>query len=243
MLFHSTAHLCAHVLRLQKKFKSLKKETVYFSKFHCRGLHFSKQKQVLCDLWMPFGMSCNGAHQRGGDPMHRRGCGGVPYATANVPYIGQSNMTQYKYFNRQTDYKSSIEKSLPSNHLKKMVFLLAWPSQASSSWGVPDMGNQSPSSHHIIEPLDWQDHPDQYIMVLEHTSPCMDMHRFWQHYDSLFSEEMTRDWCCCHLLRPWSSNCLISAVGTFWKACPITPTMVCIIFQTCSFGPVAPCPN
>ncbi|XP_016400593.1 serine/threonine-protein kinase pim-1-like [Sinocyclocheilus rhinocerous] len=54
--------------------------------------------------------------------------------------------------------------------------------------------NQGPSCRHIkwLLLLDWQDHLDQYIMVLEQPSPCMDMHDFWLHYDGLFSEGMAR---------------------------------------------------
>ncbi|XP_073683958.1 serine/threonine-protein kinase pim-2-like [Garra rufa] len=54
------------------------------------------------------------------------------------------------------------------------------------------LANQGPSCGHIIGLLDWQDHLDQYIMVLERPSPCMDMHEFWLHYDSLFTEGMAR---------------------------------------------------
>ncbi|XP_016323066.1 CBL-interacting protein kinase 18-like [Sinocyclocheilus anshuiensis] len=54
------------------------------------------------------------------------------------------------------------------------------------------LANQGTSCRHIIELLDWQDHLDQYIMVLEQPSPCMDMHDFWLHYDGLFSEGMAR---------------------------------------------------
>uniref|UniRef100_A0A671P4V7 non-specific serine/threonine protein kinase n=1 Tax=Sinocyclocheilus anshuiensis TaxID=1608454 RepID=A0A671P4V7_9TELE len=54
------------------------------------------------------------------------------------------------------------------------------------------MANQGPSCPRIIKLLDWQDHPDQYIMFLERPSPCMGMHHFWLHYDAHFSEEMAR---------------------------------------------------
>ncbi|XP_050948357.1 serine/threonine-protein kinase pim-1-like [Labeo rohita] len=54
------------------------------------------------------------------------------------------------------------------------------------------LANQGPSCRHIIELLDWQDHLDQYFMVLERPSPCMDMHDFWLHYDGLFTEGMAR---------------------------------------------------
>ncbi|XP_043073861.1 serine/threonine-protein kinase pim-1-like [Puntigrus tetrazona] len=54
------------------------------------------------------------------------------------------------------------------------------------------MANQGPSCPHIIKLLDWEDQPDQYIMVLERPSHCMDMLSFWAHYDGHFSEEMAR---------------------------------------------------
>ncbi|XP_052386606.1 serine/threonine-protein kinase pim-1-like [Carassius gibelio] len=54
------------------------------------------------------------------------------------------------------------------------------------------MANQGPSCSQIIELLDWQDHPDQYIMVLERPSPCVDMHIFWEYNGHLFSEELAR---------------------------------------------------
>ncbi len=50
--------------------------------------------------------------------------------------------------------------------------------------------NQDPNSCHIIELLDWQDHLDQYIMVLEWPSPCVNMRLFWQYHGDLFSEEL-----------------------------------------------------
>ncbi|XP_073675249.1 serine/threonine-protein kinase pim-2-like [Garra rufa] len=54
------------------------------------------------------------------------------------------------------------------------------------------MANQGPRCRHIIDVLDWWDEPDQYIMVLERPSPCMDMHEFWEQNDHLFSEELVR---------------------------------------------------
>ncbi|XDV19836.1 hypothetical protein PO909_025239, partial [Leuciscus waleckii] len=50
------------------------------------------------------------------------------------------------------------------------------------------MANQGPSCGHIIKVLDWQDHLDQYIMVLEWPLPCMDMHSLWKRKRGRFSE-------------------------------------------------------
>lgn len=52
------------------------------------------------------------------------------------------------------------------------------------------MANQGPSCRHIIELLDWQDHPKKYVMVLECPLPCIDIHSFWEYHGSLFSEEL-----------------------------------------------------
>ena len=54
------------------------------------------------------------------------------------------------------------------------------------------MANQGPSCGHIIKVLDWQDHLDQYIMVLERPLPCMDTHSFWQHNRGRFIEKLAR---------------------------------------------------
>lgn len=54
------------------------------------------------------------------------------------------------------------------------------------------LANQGPSCNNIIQMLDWEDHPDRYIMVLEWPSPCINMHQFWLSHDRVFSEEMAR---------------------------------------------------
>ncbi|CAM4534963.1 unnamed protein product [Leuciscus chuanchicus] len=57
------------------------------------------------------------------------------------------------------------------------------------------MANQGPSCGHIIKVLDWQDHLDQYIMVLEWPLPCMDMHSLWKRKRGRFSEGLA-----CHFM-------------------------------------------
>ncbi|XP_056322372.1 serine/threonine-protein kinase pim-2-like [Danio aesculapii] len=54
------------------------------------------------------------------------------------------------------------------------------------------LANQGPSCNNIIQLLDWEDHPDRYIMVLELPSPCIDMHLFWLRHDRVFSELVAR---------------------------------------------------
>ncbi|XP_039516591.1 serine/threonine-protein kinase pim-1-like isoform X1 [Pimephales promelas] len=54
------------------------------------------------------------------------------------------------------------------------------------------MANQGPHCSHIIKLLEWQDHLDEYIMVLERPLPCMNMHSFWKLSGSCFSEKLAR---------------------------------------------------
>ncbi|XP_043118431.1 serine/threonine-protein kinase pim-2-like [Puntigrus tetrazona] len=54
------------------------------------------------------------------------------------------------------------------------------------------MANQGPDSSNIIKLLDWQDQLEQYIMVLERPSPCVDMHLFWKDHGKLLSEGVAR---------------------------------------------------
>ncbi|KAL1248948.1 hypothetical protein QQF64_022266 [Cirrhinus molitorella] len=66
------------------------------------------------------------------------------------------------------------------------------PSPVPAEVALTVMANQGPRCRHIVKLLDWQDEPDHYIMVLEHPSPCMDMHDFWEQHGDLFSEPLVR---------------------------------------------------
>ncbi|KAG1935834.1 serine/threonine-protein kinase pim-2-like [Pimephales promelas] len=52
--------------------------------------------------------------------------------------------------------------------------------------------NRGPKVKEIIELLDWQDQPDQYIMVLERPPHCEDVFRFWDNRKRILSEETAR---------------------------------------------------
>ncbi|KAF4103808.1 hypothetical protein G5714_014795 [Onychostoma macrolepis] len=54
------------------------------------------------------------------------------------------------------------------------------------------MANQGSSCPHIIKVLDRQDYPDQYIVVLERPSPCVDKHDIWERHSGLFREDLAR---------------------------------------------------
>ncbi|XP_039512067.1 serine/threonine-protein kinase pim-2-like isoform X5 [Pimephales promelas] len=52
--------------------------------------------------------------------------------------------------------------------------------------------NRDPKVKEIIELLDWQDQPDQYIMVLERPPHCKDVFHFWNNRKRILREETAR---------------------------------------------------
>ncbi|KAG1955418.1 aurora kinase [Pimephales promelas] len=52
--------------------------------------------------------------------------------------------------------------------------------------------NRDPKVKEIIELLDWQDQPDQYIMVLERPPHCEDVFVFWDNRKRILCEETAR---------------------------------------------------
>lgn len=85
----------------------------------------------------------------------------------------------------QDQVKSLFKKPLPSNHHKNCLLSIACSSWIISSRGNPD--SKDPQA--VLTSLSfWKspDHPDHYIMVLEHLLPSKDMLVFWEHYRSLF---------------------------------------------------------
>ncbi|XP_039512026.1 calcium-dependent protein kinase 16-like isoform X2 [Pimephales promelas] len=52
--------------------------------------------------------------------------------------------------------------------------------------------NRDPKVKEIIELLDWQDQPDQYIMVLERPPHCEDVFHFWNNCNRILCEETAR---------------------------------------------------
>ncbi|KAG1934696.1 serine/threonine-protein kinase pim-2 [Pimephales promelas] len=57
--------------------------------------------------------------------------------------------------------------------------------------GLLILVNRGPKVREIIELLDWQDQPDQYIMVLERPSHCIDVFEFLDHHEAGFLDEKT----------------------------------------------------
>ncbi|XP_056110230.1 serine/threonine-protein kinase pim-3-like, partial [Rhinichthys klamathensis goyatoka] len=58
--------------------------------------------------------------------------------------------------------------------------------------GLLTLVNRGPKVQEIIELLDWQDQPDQYIMVLERPSHCKDVFDFLDHHEGILNEETAR---------------------------------------------------
>ncbi|XP_067249941.1 serine/threonine-protein kinase pim-1-like [Chanodichthys erythropterus] len=54
------------------------------------------------------------------------------------------------------------------------------------------LANKGPSVPEIIRLLDWQDHPDHFVMVLECPSPCEDLVQFMKRHGGRLNEEKTR---------------------------------------------------
>ncbi|XP_048014162.1 cyclin-dependent kinase G1-like [Megalobrama amblycephala] len=51
------------------------------------------------------------------------------------------------------------------------------------------LANKGPSAPEIIRLLDWQDHPDHFVMVLECPSPCEDLVQFMRRHGGRLDEE------------------------------------------------------
>ncbi|XP_056111809.1 serine/threonine-protein kinase pim-2-like [Rhinichthys klamathensis goyatoka] len=58
------------------------------------------------------------------------------------------------------------------------------------------LANKGPSVPEIIRLLDWQDHPDHFVMVLECPSPCESLAQFMRRHGGRLDEEKAR-----HIMR------------------------------------------
>ncbi|XP_048064770.1 serine/threonine-protein kinase pim-1-like [Megalobrama amblycephala] len=58
--------------------------------------------------------------------------------------------------------------------------------------GLTIRANKGPSVPEIIRLLDWQDHHDHFVMVLECPSPCEDLVQFMKRHGGRLNEEKTR---------------------------------------------------
>ncbi|XDV14794.1 hypothetical protein PO909_014982 [Leuciscus waleckii] len=74
----------------------------------------------------------------------------------------------------------------------KYIYIPGHPAQVPLEVGLSILANRGPKVKEIIELLDWQDQPDQYIMVLEHPSPCKDLLDFLNHHDGSLNEDTVR---------------------------------------------------
>ncbi|XP_048020193.1 serine/threonine-protein kinase pim-1-like isoform X1 [Megalobrama amblycephala] len=58
--------------------------------------------------------------------------------------------------------------------------------------GLLTLVNKGPKVPEIIELLEWQDQPDQYIMVLERPPSCQDLWDFLNNHDGILNEDTAR---------------------------------------------------
>ncbi|XDV48846.1 hypothetical protein PO909_018201 [Leuciscus waleckii] len=74
----------------------------------------------------------------------------------------------------------------------KYIYIPGHPGQLPLEVGLLILANRGPKVSEIIELLDWQDQPDQYIMVLERPSPCEDLRHFWKRHKGILDEDTAR---------------------------------------------------
>ncbi|XDV14848.1 hypothetical protein PO909_015027, partial [Leuciscus waleckii] len=74
----------------------------------------------------------------------------------------------------------------------KYIYIPGHPAQVPLEVGLSILANRGPKVKEIIELLDWQDQPDQYIMVLERPSPCKDLLDFLNDHDGILNEDTVR---------------------------------------------------
>ncbi|XDV48810.1 hypothetical protein PO909_018174, partial [Leuciscus waleckii] len=74
----------------------------------------------------------------------------------------------------------------------KYIYIPGHPGQLPLEVGLLILANRGPKVSGIIELLDWQDQPDQYIMVLERPSPCEDLRHFWKRHKGILDEDTAR---------------------------------------------------
>ncbi|CAM4732348.1 unnamed protein product [Leuciscus chuanchicus] len=74
----------------------------------------------------------------------------------------------------------------------KYIYIAGHPTPFPLEVSLLILANSGPKVSEIIELLDWQDQPDQYIMVLERPSPCKDLWDFGDCHEGLLNEETAR---------------------------------------------------
>ncbi|XP_067303503.1 serine/threonine-protein kinase pim-1-like [Pseudorasbora parva] len=74
----------------------------------------------------------------------------------------------------------------------KYIHIAGHPAPLPLEVGLLILVNNGPKVPEIIELLDWQDQPDQYILVLERPSPCKDLWDFLNFHDGTLNEDTAR---------------------------------------------------
>ncbi|XP_048041683.1 aurora kinase A-like isoform X2 [Megalobrama amblycephala] len=74
----------------------------------------------------------------------------------------------------------------------KYISIPGHPAPLPLEVGLLILANRGPKVPEIIELLDWQDQPDQYIMILERPSPCQDLWDFLESHGGTLNEDTAR---------------------------------------------------
>ncbi|RXN10821.1 serine threonine- kinase pim-2-like protein [Labeo rohita] len=72
------------------------------------------------------------------------------------------------------------------------IFIPDHPNPLPKEIALTILANKGPSVPEIIRLLDWTDHPDHFVMVLECPSPCENLHQFIRRHGGSLDEETTR---------------------------------------------------
>ncbi|RXN36959.1 serine threonine- kinase pim-2-like protein [Labeo rohita] len=72
------------------------------------------------------------------------------------------------------------------------IFIPDHPNPLPKEIALTILANRGPSVPEIIRLLDWTDHPDHFVMVLECPSPCENLHQFIRRHGGSLDEETTR---------------------------------------------------
>ncbi|XP_016399031.1 serine/threonine-protein kinase pim-1-like [Sinocyclocheilus rhinocerous] len=74
----------------------------------------------------------------------------------------------------------------------KCIFIPDQPNPLPKEIALTILANKGPSVPEILRLLDWTDHPDHFVMVLECPSPCENLVEFIRRHGGSLNEETTR---------------------------------------------------
>ncbi|XP_042608734.1 serine/threonine-protein kinase pim-1-like [Cyprinus carpio] len=109
-----------------------------------------------------------------GDQLGKGGCGVV-----------------YEGTRLEDNLKVALKYVTKTQHTK-CIFIPDHPNPLPKEIALTILANKGPSVPEIIRLLDWTDHPDHFVMVLECPSPCENLVEFIRRHGGSLDEEKTR---------------------------------------------------